>query len=159
MRDLPHPPADLPRVRLAGCGQPRRSVRVLHGRRGVRALLRDGRIVLGMVDRRARAPRGALGQAPQGRQASDRMRLSPRHAAAALLALAATGARADTAADVYAQLGIKTKDVMNSSVVTAKVLPGETKQVVSVLTYLTGKKGEDNALGVRLDVFRQEGPK
>jgi hypothetical protein len=87
------------------------------------------------------------------------MRLSGSLIAAALFAAAATSASADTAADVYQQLGIKTKDVMNSSVVTAKVLPGDAKQVVSVLTYLTGKKGEDNALGVRLDVFRQEGGK
>jgi len=87
------------------------------------------------------------------------MKISKSLAAAALVAAATTFVRADTAADVYQQLGIKTKDVMNSSVVTAKVLPGDAKQVVSVLTYLTGKKGEDNALGVRLDVFRQEGPK
>jgi hypothetical protein len=87
------------------------------------------------------------------------MRLLRSFVAAAAFAAAATSAHADTAADVYQQLGIKTKDVMNSSVVTAKVLPGDAKQVVSVLTYLTGKKGEDNALGVRLDIFRQEGPK
>lgn len=78
-------------------------------------------------------------------------------AVAALLALAATVARADSAADVYKQLGIQVKNVMNSSVVTARVLPGDAKQVVSVVTYLTGKKDEANALGVRLDVFRREG--
>jgi hypothetical protein len=44
-------------------------------------------------------------------------------------------------------------------VVTARVLPGEAKQLVSVVTYLTGKKDEVNALGVRLDVFRTEGSK
>jgi hypothetical protein len=77
--------------------------------------------------------------------------------AAVLLAFAATGARADSAAQVYKQLGIKVGNVMNSSVLTAKVLPGDVKQVVSVITYLTGKKDEANALGVRLDIFRNEG--
>jgi hypothetical protein len=79
---------------------------------------------------------------------------------AAALAVAgslATLARADTAADVYKQLGVKVQNVMNSSVVTAKVLPGDAKQVVSVVTYLTGKKDEAGALGVRLDVWQSQG--
>ena len=76
----------------------------------------------------------------------------------ALLALTGSGARADTAVDVYKQMGIKVKDVMNSSVATARVLPGEdAKQVVAVVTYLTGKKDEANALGVRLEVYRTAG--
>jgi len=74
-----------------------------------------------------------------------------------LLVCAGGVARADTAFDVYKQLGIKPKDVMNSSVTTAKVLPGDGKQVVAVVTYLTGKKGESDALGVMLAVYRQEG--
>jgi hypothetical protein len=78
--------------------------------------------------------------------------------AAALTIGAATAARADTAADVFQQMGIKATDVMNSSVATAKVLPGDAKQVVAVVTYLTGKKDEVNALGVKLEVYRQEGP-
>ena len=77
--------------------------------------------------------------------------------AALLLAFAATSARADSAAQVYKQLGIKVGNVMNSSVLTARVLPGDAKQVVSVITYLTGKKDETAALGVRLDIFRSEG--
>jgi len=80
-----------------------------------------------------------------------------RIAAAALFAAAATRAHADTAADVYKQLGIKPQSVMNSSVATARVFPGEAKQVVAVVTYLTGKKDEVNALGVRLDVYRNDG--
>jgi hypothetical protein len=85
------------------------------------------------------------------------MSAAARHAVAALLALSAVIARADTAADVYKQLGVKAKEVLNSSVATARVLPGDAKQVVAVLTYLTGKKDEVNALNVRLDVFRTEG--
>jgi len=87
------------------------------------------------------------------------MRAAIRLAVAALLSLTSFGVRADTAADVYKAIGIKVKDVMNSSVVTARVLPGDAKQVVAVVTYLTGKKGEADALGVRIEVYRQEGPK
>jgi hypothetical protein len=78
---------------------------------------------------------------------------------AVFAALAAPAARADSASDVYKQMGIAVKDVMNSSIATARVLPGEAKQTVAVVTYLTGKKDESNALGVRLEVFRTEGDK
>jgi hypothetical protein len=87
------------------------------------------------------------------------MRLAVRLAAAGVLALSASGARADLATDVYKQMGVRAKDVMNSSVATVRVLPGDAKQVVAVVTYLTGKKDEANALGVRLDVYRTEGAK
>jgi len=88
------------------------------------------------------------------------MRAAGRLAAAAgLVASLASGAHADSANDVYNAIGIKAKDVMNSSVATARVLPGDAKQLVSVVTYLTGKKDEANALGIRLDVFRTEGGK
>jgi hypothetical protein len=87
------------------------------------------------------------------------MKYVARASAVALLALAASGARADSAAEVFKQLGIRVQDVMNSSVANARVLPGESKQVVSVVTFLTGKKDESNALGVRLDVFRNDGGK
>jgi hypothetical protein len=80
-------------------------------------------------------------------------------ATVSVLALLTSSVCADSAVDVYKEIGIKAKDVMNSSVVTARVLPGEAKQLVSVVTYLTGKKDEVNALGVRLDVFRTEGGK
>ena len=76
---------------------------------------------------------------------------------AVLVAALGGSARADTAFDVYKQLGIKAKDVMNSSVTTAKVLPGDAKQIVAVVTYLTGKKDENDALDVILAVYRQEG--
>jgi hypothetical protein len=80
-----------------------------------------------------------------------------RMAVCALLVAAPHAARADSAADVFKAMGIKAKDVMNSSVATAKVVPGDTKQIVGVVTYLTGKKDEENALGVKLEVYRQEG--
>lgn len=75
---------------------------------------------------------------------------------AALAALAALPAAADTAADVYAAMGIKAASVMNSSVVESRVLPGDSKQIVAVVTYLTGKKDEAGALDVRLEIYRRE---
>ena len=84
------------------------------------------------------------------------MRFAACLAMTALLVLSGA-ARADTAAEVCKQMGVKAKDVLNSSVATARVLPGEAKQVVAVITYLTGKKDEASALGVRLDVYRSEG--
>jgi hypothetical protein len=87
------------------------------------------------------------------------MRAPAFFALAVFAALAAPAARADSASDVYKQMGIAVKDVMNSSIATARVLPGEAKQIVAVVTYLTGKKDESNALGVRLEVFRTEGDK
>lgn len=85
------------------------------------------------------------------------MRAATPPAVAALFVLYAASARADSAAEVYKQIGVKAKDVLNSSVATVRVLPGDAKQVVAVVTYLTGKKDEVNALDVRLDVYRTEG--
>ena len=85
------------------------------------------------------------------------MRAALRMAIATFVSLICLGARADTALDVYKQMGLKVKDVMNSSVATSRVLPGDAKQVVAVVTYLTGKKDEANALGVKLEVYRAEG--
>ena len=72
-------------------------------------------------------------------------------------ALLVRPAAADTAVEVFKKMGIKVGDVMNSSVLTGRVLPGEDKQTVAVVTYLTGKKDEANALGVRLEAYRVEG--
>ena len=62
------------------------------------------------------------------------MNAAPRFTAAALAVLLAAAARADTAAEVYKQMGVRAKDVLNSSVATVKVLPGGDKQVVAVVT-------------------------
>ena len=71
----------------------------------------------------------------------------------ALAALVPPPALADAASDVYAAMGVKPGSVMNSSIVTSRVLPGPDKQTVAVVTYLTGKKEEASALNVRLDVY------
>ena len=75
---------------------------------------------------------------------------------ASLLAARAP-ARADTAADVYAAMGLKAQDVLTGSVVTARVLPGDAKQVVAIVTFFTGKKDDANAVNVRLEVYRKDG--
>lgn len=58
---------------------------------------------------------------------------------------------------VYRTMGIKAGDVLNGSVLSSQVLPGRDKQVVALVTYMTGKKDEANAVNVRLEVFRRQG--
>ena len=85
-------------------------------------------------------------------------RSGSRVAWAALVAAVSFGAAlADAASEVRAALGILSKDVLSGSVLTARVLPGDSKQIVTVTTYFTGKRGDADAVNVRLDVFRREG--
>lgn len=63
----------------------------------------------------------------------------------------------DLGVTVYRMMGIKAGDVLNGSVLSAQVLPGKDKQVVALVTYLTGRKDEANAVNVRLEVFRRQG--
>jgi len=70
------------------------------------------------------------------------------------LSLVHSPARADTAREVYEALGIQPADVLSGTVLSAAVLPGDdNKQVVTVTTYFTGKRGNHEAVSVRLDVF------
>ena len=59
--------------------------------------------------------------------------------------------------DAYRALGVPTKDVLSGTVLQARVVPGEAKQVVCVVTYLTGKNNEADAVNVRLGVFDRFG--
>jgi hypothetical protein len=59
----------------------------------------------------------------------------------------------------YEAMGIKTADVLSGTVLNASVFPGGEKQVIALVTYLTGKKDEANAVNVRLEVFRRDGEK
>jgi hypothetical protein len=70
--------------------------------------------------------------------------------------LAPVVARADTSLDAYKAMGIKASAVLSGTVLTARVLPGDDKQVVAVTTYFTGKKDEARGVNVRLDVYRRE---
>ncbi len=71
------------------------------------------------------------------------------------VSLMAIPARADIAPQVYETIGIQPADVLSGTVLSATVLPGDgNKQVVTVTTYFTGKRGNHEAVSVRLDVFR-----
>jgi hypothetical protein len=73
------------------------------------------------------------------------------------LLLSATAARADTAAEAYRAMGIRPGEVLTGTVLTARVLPGEDKQVVAVATYLRGRRDKDGDVNVRLEVLRRAG--
>lgn len=75
---------------------------------------------------------------------------------AALLA-AAAAVRADTAIDAYRAMGVAPTDVLSGTVLTARVLPGDDKQVVSITTYFTGVREQSEAVNVRFDVFQRRG--
>jgi hypothetical protein len=74
---------------------------------------------------------------------------------AVLLSAAAT--RADTAAEAYRAMGIQPAEVLAGTVLAARVLPGEDKQVVAVATYLLGRRDKEGGVNVRLDVLRRAG--
>ncbi len=78
-------------------------------------------------------------------------------AALGLLALAPLAAHGDTAPQAYAAMGVRPADVLTGTVLNAKVLPGQDKQVVAMTTYFTGSKERNDAVGVRLDVFARNG--
>ena len=65
--------------------------------------------------------------------------------------------RADTATKVYKAMGLETRDILASTVLTAPVTGSGTKQVICVATYFTGKKDKANAVNVRLEIFEQKG--
>lgn len=79
--------------------------------------------------------------------------------AAALLAVLGMGlpARAQPSLDVYKAMGIVHTDVLSGSLLTSKVIPGDDKQVVALVTYFTGASREDDAVNVTLTVFRKDG--
>jgi len=60
------------------------------------------------------------------------------------------------APSAYAAMKIPAGEVLNGTVLSATVLGGD-RQVVALVTYLTGNKDEVNAVNVRLEVFRREG--
>ena len=60
---------------------------------------------------------------------------------------------AQTGTQVYETMGLKPQQVLSGTVLNTRVMPGEAKQVAAVVTYLTGKKGADDAVNVRLELF------
>ncbi len=77
------------------------------------------------------------------------------------LGLATTAAWGPTAAhasrDVYGALGIEPSRVLRSSLLTSRVLPGEGRQVVAIVTFLTGQRDEARAVDVRFAVLQPRG--
>jgi len=67
--------------------------------------------------------------------------------------------RADSTGRAYQAMGLKTKDVLTGTVLVSLVAPGESKQIVCLTTYLTGKKEKNDAVNVRLDVFNESSGK
>jgi hypothetical protein len=65
--------------------------------------------------------------------------------------------QADSAADAYRAIGLEPADILSGTVLKARVLPDGGKQVVSLTTYFTGETEKENAVNVRLDVFRSGG--
>jgi hypothetical protein len=81
-------------------------------------------------------------------------------AVAMLAAVVASGAaRAEGQADIYRAMGIRPEGVLSGTVMQARVLPGADKQTVALVTYLSGKKEDAEAVGIRLAVFKREGEK
>lgn len=75
--------------------------------------------------------------------------------AASVLAAAPPGG-GGTASEAYAAMGIPPARVLTGTVSPALVAPGRTKQVVAVVTYLTGSRERDDAVNVRLEVFERQ---
>ena len=67
-----------------------------------------------------------------------RSKIFPVVVAVAALALPAA---AGSTMEAYEAMGIDVGDVLNGTILSARVLAGEEKQTVAVVTYLTGKRG------------------
>lgn len=78
-------------------------------------------------------------------------------AAALVFVLSGAASAADTALAVYKAMGIAAADVLNGTVLSSPVLPGADKQVVALVTYLTGKRDDAGAVNVRLEIFNRDG--
>lgn len=78
-------------------------------------------------------------------------------AGAIALVLGRAASAAEVGLTAYRSMDIEPANVLNGSVLTAQVVPGAQKQVIALVTYLTGKRDEAGAVGVRLEVFRKEG--
>lgn len=77
---------------------------------------------------------------------------------AALLLCAIAGLAASpvlaSASDAYRALGLKPQEVLSGTVMNSRVVPGsEGKQVVCVVTYLTGSREKADAVNVKLGVL------
>jgi hypothetical protein len=74
-----------------------------------------------------------------------------------LVVLAALAADPPGQADVYRAMGIRPEAILNGSILSAKVVEGGARQTVAIATYLTGRKEDADAVGVKLVVFDTAG--
>ncbi|MDH3627458.1 MAG: hypothetical protein OEV00_09825 [Acidobacteriota bacterium] len=66
--------------------------------------------------------------------------------------------KSEAGVGAYEALGIKTGKVLTGTVLRARVVPNATdKQVVSIVTYLTGRNSKSDAVNVRFGVFQAAG--
>jgi len=79
------------------------------------------------------------------------------HIVAVFLVAWAGSAFADATADLYKAMGVKPADVITGTALSARVLPGEGKQLVGVVSYFTGRRDDARGVNVRLEVLRREG--
>ncbi|HEX6849931.1 MAG TPA: hypothetical protein VF139_00880 [Candidatus Polarisedimenticolaceae bacterium] len=70
-----------------------------------------------------------------------------------LVVAAAFAADPPGQAEVYRAMGIRPEAILNGSILAAKVVEGGARQTVAIATYLTGKKEDADAVGVKLVVF------
>ncbi len=94
---------------------------------------------------------------PSANARLKRMRNSAAAIVLGLLVAIASVVPASAGVEVYAAMGIDKNNVLSGTQLNAKVVPGEAKQVVCLVTYMTGKSQKDSAVNVRLTVFRRQG--
>lgn len=76
---------------------------------------------------------------------------------ALFLFVLALPAPAGSGKDAYDALGIDVGDVLTGTVLSARVISGQEKQVACVVTYLTGQTGKAEAVNVRMGLFERRG--
>jgi hypothetical protein len=74
-----------------------------------------------------------------------------------LLLAGEPAALASSGTQVYQAMDIEVKDVLAGTVLNARVLPGDEKQVACIVTYFTGKRDKSDAVNVRLALFGRSG--
>ena len=76
---------------------------------------------------------------------------------AAVLGMSLPGARADSSMRVYDAMGIPPENVLTGSIIPSRVLSGNEKQTVAIVTYMTGSRAKTKAVNVRLEIYREVG--
>ena len=83
------------------------------------------------------------------------MKTTKRTLACVLLGLVLSAFPAAAGVEAYAAMGIDKGRVINATQTAARVLPGDDKQLVCLVAYLSGKKASNAAVKLRLAVLEQ----